>query len=193
MNGGAFYNCSNLSGEIKIEEGTSLEKFAFEGTGITKVTIGNGVDLIDNSFSNCSKLKNVVIGDDVTIRHSTFINCGTIESVIMGKNIKMNGSDKDANATFYNSNVKKATVESLSAVGSLALKMLGKSLQGDIIINEGVTTIGNQAFSWCSNITSVRIPSTVTSIGASAFYECTNLKTAALPSGIKTIAWRSIL
>jgi len=187
LNGGAFYNCSNLSGEIKIEEGTSLEKFAFEGTGITKVTIGNGVDLIDNSFSNCSKLKNVVIGDDVTIRHSTFINCGTIESVSMGENIKISGSP------FSKSNVEKATVKSLSEAGSKAFVNIGPALQGDIIINEGATTIGNQAFNGCSSITSVSIPSTITVIDVSAFYNCKGLKSLKLPAGLTTIGWRSIL
>lgn len=46
-----------------------------------------------------------------------------------------------------------------------------------VVIEEGVTSIGNYAFNACSGLTSVTIPNSVTSIGSSAFYGCTNLKT----------------
>lgn len=46
-----------------------------------------------------------------------------------------------------------------------------------VVIEEGVTSIGNYAFNACSGLTSVTIPNSVTSIGRSAFYGCTNLKT----------------
>ena len=35
-----------------------------------------------------------------------------------------------------------------------------------------VTSIGSEAFSYCSGLTSVVIPNSVTYIGSSAFYEC---------------------
>ena len=44
-----------------------------------------------------------------------------------------------------------------------------------VLINAGVTSIGNYAFYNCSNMTSVTIPNSVTSIGMSAFYECSSL------------------
>ncbi len=38
-----------------------------------------------------------------------------------------------------------------------------------------VTTIGDQAFYYCSSLTIVTIPNSVTSIGSFAFYDCTGL------------------
>ena len=40
-----------------------------------------------------------------------------------------------------------------------------------VVIEDGVTNIGNWAFSECSSLTSITIPESVTSIGASAFYD----------------------
>ena len=44
-----------------------------------------------------------------------------------------------------------------------------------INIPDSVTTIGNHAFSSCANLTSIDIPNTVTTIGDSAFRFCDKL------------------
>jgi len=49
------------------------------------------------------------------------------------------------------------------------------------------TTIGTNAFKWCSNLTSVTIPNGVTTIGDSAFYGCTGLTSVSLPNTITSI------
>ena len=48
--------------------------------------------------------------------------------------------------------------------------------------------IGDYAFSGCSSLTSVSIPSRVTSIGTSAFQGCSSLTSIVLPSTVKNIA-----
>ena len=44
------------------------------------------------------------------------------------------------------------------------------------IIPNSVTSIGNDAFSFCNGLTSIEIPNSVTSIGERAFYSCSHLR-----------------
>ena len=57
-----------------------------------------------------------------------------------------------------------------------------------IVIEEGVTTIGNHAFVVCSNLTSVSLPNTLTSISYLAFGHCTSLPSLTIPSSVTSMA-----
>ena len=57
----------------------------------------------------------------------------------------------------------------------------------NIFINNGITSIGNYAFSYCSNLTSVFISGSITSIGSYAFYECGNLTSIIIPDSVTSI------
>ena len=56
-----------------------------------------------------------------------------------------------------------------------------------VIISDGITHIGNRAFSGCSALTEITIPDSVTNIGSSAFYGCTALAEIALPDSVTSI------
>lgn len=56
-----------------------------------------------------------------------------------------------------------------------------------VIINHGITHIGNSAFERCPSITSINIPDSVTSIGDYAFCYCYSLTTISIPSSINSI------
>jgi hypothetical protein len=45
----------------------------------------------------------------------------------------------------------------------------------EIVIPDGVTTIGIGAFSYCENLARIKIPKSVTSVEYVAFYNCNNL------------------
>lgn len=62
-----------------------------------------------------------------------------------------------------------------------------------IVIQEGITHIGNNSLSCFSVVESVVIPSTVKSIGSRAFERNTALKSVTLPSGVKTIGERAFM
>jgi hypothetical protein len=56
-----------------------------------------------------------------------------------------------------------------------------------VIIPEGVTTIGTQAFYRCKNLYIISLPNSLTSIGNSAFAGCEALDSITLPSSLKKI------
>ena len=62
-----------------------------------------------------------------------------------------------------------------------------KGNESEVIIPNGVTSIGEDAFYNCSGLTSVTIPSSVTSIGSSAFSGCSGLKSITIPNGVTSI------
>ena len=56
-----------------------------------------------------------------------------------------------------------------------------------VVVSKGVTTIGDFAFSFCSNLTSVSLPKTLKSIRTGAFNYCPNLKNVSIPKKVKAI------
>ena len=57
-----------------------------------------------------------------------------------------------------------------------------------VVVNDGVTHIGNDAFSYYyNNLTSVTIADSVTSIGSYAFYQCSGLTGVTIPNGVTSI------
>ena len=56
-----------------------------------------------------------------------------------------------------------------------------------VVINNGITSIGNYAFCMCESLTSITIPNSVTSIGRNAFYRCTDLTSITIPDSVINI------
>ena len=60
-------------------------------------------------------------------------------------------------------------------------------MSGAYVIPEGVTSIGDQAFSHCSGLNSVTIPDSVIRIGYWAFWGCSGLATMEIAAGVTSI------
>ncbi len=56
-----------------------------------------------------------------------------------------------------------------------------------VLLQDGVTSIGENAFSQCESLTEVYLPNSLTKIGASAFVGCTKLQSIRLPAGVSSI------
>ena len=57
----------------------------------------------------------------------------------------------------------------------------------NVIIEEGVTSIGNHAFGICTSLTNATIADSVTSIGSNAFDGCLDLKSIKMPNSLTNI------
>ncbi|MBQ2969442.1 MAG: leucine-rich repeat protein [Bacteroidaceae bacterium] len=57
----------------------------------------------------------------------------------------------------------------------------------DVVMREGVTSVGAGNFRGCDNLVSITIPNSVTSIGYEAFYGCSSLASITIPEGVTSI------
>ena len=76
--------------------------------------------------------------------------------------------------------------------GEATITDVNTSISGDIEIpltlaGYPVTSIGDEAFAYCSSLTSVTIGNSVTIIGDSAFYGCGSLTSITIPDSVKSI------
>jgi hypothetical protein len=75
--------------------------------------------------------------------------------------------------------------EGVTSIGGYALDSCCSLTS--IVIPEGITSIGRDAFHGCKSLTSIVIPEGVTSIGEGAFFECKSLTSICIPEGVTRI------
>ena len=110
---------------------------------------------------------------------------GTLNISGMGA-MKDYGYDSNRNPVYKNSNVKKVVIEDgVTSIGESAFFYC--SSLTSITIPDSVTSIGDYAFFNCSSLTSITIPDSVTSIGESAFYGCSSLTSITIPNSVTSI------
>ena len=151
---------------------TSIGVAAFSRcSGLTSVTIPNSVTSIGyHAFFECSGLTSINIPNSVTsIDTSVFYGCSGLTSIKV----------ESGNNTYDSRNNCNAIIETASNTMIAGCK--------NTVIPESVTSIGDNAFSFCSDLTSVTIPGSVTSIGNYAFSFCSGLASITIPNSVTSI------
>ena len=106
------------------------------------------------------------------------------------------GAMKDYNAAenlspaYMNSDVKKVVIEDgVTSIGDYAFR--GCSSLTSITLPDSVTSIGDCAFVFCVGLSSITLPDSVTSIGDSAFKNCSSLTSITIPDRVTSIESRA--
>ena len=198
----AFYDCKYLTSVSIPTSVASIGASAFENcSGLLSVTIPNSVTAIGASaFQNCTGLLSITIPNSVTaISGSLFFGCSGLSSISIPGSVTSIGKEafRDCN------NLNKVIIEDLSswckisfdysALSSNPLYYAGHLYSDDqteikeLVIPDGVSSIGGCSFLGCSSISSVTIPNSVTTIGHHAFENCNQINDIHIPSSITTI------
>ena len=153
---GAFGACVSLSTITIPNSVTYLGEGAFAlCLGLTSISLSSSINTLKESvIYNCPELTSITIPASVTSIAGNFINyCNKLNSIIVDNS---NTQYSSSNGVLFN---KDKTI----------LIRCPEGKTGTYVIPSTVTTIGENAFNNCNDLTSVTIPSSVTAIGQVAF------------------------
>ncbi|MBO5092089.1 MAG: leucine-rich repeat domain-containing protein [Clostridia bacterium] len=201
---------------VVLPEGvTTIEKGAFSGCEINKLLISDTVKFIDKDAFRLSKIGAIEVdktspnyksvdGSLFDREMTTIIRyggSGTEYEVpgtvsVIGKRAFENSSITSVylgdgvvtieDGAFYNSAIKQITLSaSVSSLGQNAFAMC-RNLSS-FIIPYGLSSVSHRLFYGCASLESVTIPETVTTIGTESFLGCQLLRDIEIPNEIQTI------
>ncbi len=194
----AFWNCFSLK-TLSIPDSVEMIKNnAFSGCYNVTVQIPASVKTIEaNVFSG----DNVIILTELESKPSGWQNYWADETVTVIWNFKEFKTDSQG-VTYTLKNDGTAEVVSYEGksknivLGVEGYTLVGKIPSGlfkynsyleSIIIPEGITEIGHDAFNGCDSLESVTLPDELTRIGAYAFAWCSSLQTIEIPESVTEI------
>ncbi len=177
---------------VTVLGGEQIASDAFYGCSyLQEIVLPAGVRSIGSrAFSGCSALTALVIPDQVqTIGRNAFTNCTSLESLTLpfiGDSRTSNnylayhfGGMYAEDTYAVPSSLRSVTLTNATVLAGSAFYNL-TSLE-EIVLPEGLQTIGGNAFYNCSSLTELTVPESVQSIGLGAFASCSGLETLTVP------------
>ena len=173
---------------------TTIGEWAFSAnTQMTSLTIENGVASIGEfAFSHCSDLTSVTIPESVTsIGESAFSWCTELTSIEVAAGNANYDSRGNCNAIIETSSntlvagcVNTVVPDGVTSIGNYAFQ---RSKLTTLRLPSSVTSIGENAYSYCYGLTAITIPDNVTTLDEYAFYNCKGLTLVIIPQGLTSI------
>ena len=180
----AFDFCTILGslGSIEIPGTvTEIGDFAFNNSGLTSVTIDEGVKSTGAyMFYKCGNLTTVTLPESLTtIANGSFAFCPNLNHVNIPARVTCIGDGAFSNCTSLSEITLQDGVKTIGADAFVSCKELTS-----ITLPDSVTDIGKEAFQSCEGLESITIPKNVTTIEPDTFYWCFSLKDITLPAGL---------
>ena len=196
----AFYQCTGINKIIIPESVTEISANAFYGClNLAKVLFNSGIKTIGiAAFNYCTKLADVYYTSTEAQWNAIAIGADNEPLVNAAKYFEYNDNYVSASGTcgdnliwVFNHFAETLTISGTGDMydytsNSVPWKYY-KSFIENVIISNGVTSIGKYAFYKCSNLTSVIISDSVKTIDSYVFYNCSKLKTVTIGTGMQTI------
>lgn len=189
----AFSGCGNLTG---IELPDSLETIgsgAFVGCrSLRSVNIPEKMTQLESYvFQYCTSLEEIDIQGDIdSIGMGAFYGCDSMASLSLPASVRAIDS-LPVNLTHLD--IGEGCIRYACDGGIIydteqnTILFVNRGLTGEVVIADGIRTLGDYAFSGNPGITSVTIPDSVTSIGEGCFSHCTALAQVHLPTHLQAI------
>lgn len=183
--------------------GTGTENFIYKPIRRTMHMLSSDDGLIHRAYTLPSPYSNTG-KTNISFITDAGASISTVKKgeLIAGSKVMINGQDNTSAVTNSTAgglstalsgadpNKKKIVIGgTINDADMSALKTFIKSnsITDVVILADGVTSIGDDAFNSCTSLTSINLPDGVTSIGNNAFNECYNLTSINLPDGVTSI------
>lgn len=182
----AFYSCNSLE-TVKLSGVKTIGQNAFYNCRkLTSVELSENLTTIESgAFQSCVALKNIEIPDSVTtIGDNSFKDCTELETVTIGKgctSVTASAFTADFNLVKFDVSEDNENYTSVDGVlynkEKTAVVCYPKSLSGEYVIPDTVTSIEKAAFENCNKLTKITIGSSVETVNPYAFNQCNLLAT----------------
>lgn len=175
----------------------------YTGSGGEVVIPDSVTEIGEKAFFNCRTITALTIPQTVTVIHEkAFFNCRNLSALHIPANLtrieegafgKCAGlADNDGfvivngHLASYHGHAQQVVVpEGVTVIGADAF--FGNTTLTSVSLPSTLTTIETEAFSGCTNLADIQIPGGVVSVGSAAFQKCAALTELTLPDSVRSL------